>query len=197
MLEAAAAATPSASMLNSSLAHQHRQKSLLGGGWVPFPLDLKTGFWKAWRGGGGKISLLHLVSLQRSEVIAEVKPNETDSPPARRRQAEIKGGAGPRRSAFQRGTTQNSLVSEPGRDKLDETSLCRSEESDDDAINTREFTQSGVCLQGNGGRSRFGQLGPWFVVVFTLPPSVPAKRRGARRIATTTAASPSHAQTER
>lgn len=48
MLDAALALTPSASMLNSSLAHQHRQKSWGGLGdceRMPFPPDLKTELW--------------------------------------------------------------------------------------------------------------------------------------------------------
>lgn len=65
--------------------------------------------------GERKISLIHLVSLQRSEVIAEVKPNETDSSAAWRRQAEIKAAAGPCHSVFHKKTTENSFVSKPGR----------------------------------------------------------------------------------
>lgn len=118
MLDAALALTPSASMLNSSLAHQHRQKSWgvgVGLGVVRgchFPRISKQSSGK--RGGEKKISLIHSVSLQRSEVIAEVKPNETDSSPARRRQAEIKDTAGPCHSDFHKKSTENSFVSKPG-----------------------------------------------------------------------------------
>lgn len=132
MIDAALASTPSASMLNSSLAHQHRQKSLgegegggRNGGWgcvrgCHFPRISKQssgehgeGWWGGvvCRGGmreGKKISLIHSVSPQRSEGIAGVKPNETDSSPARRSRAEIKNA--PVIQTFTRKTTENSFV---------------------------------------------------------------------------------------
>lgn len=63
------------------------------------------------RGKRKKISLIQSVSPQRSEGIAGVKPDETDSSPARRSRAEIKNA--PVIQTFTGETTENSFVPPP------------------------------------------------------------------------------------